>query len=135
MHPKIAEFSSSRFYGGLVQTKVEAEDRPVPKGFNWPNPEIPVVFVDVSPDQMYMIDKTVQVKKSTDAVAAGDEGATVTEATLFADSGITDIDGMDDRPDTFQPINGGFEDYRRESQTSFSNAAEAEVIMGIVRGF
>ena len=135
MHPKIAEFSSSRFYGGLVQTKVEAEDRPVPKGFNWPNPEIPVVFVDVSPDQMYMIDKTVKVKKSTDTVAAGDEGATVTEATLFADSGITDIDGMDDRPDTFQPINGGFEDYRIESQTSFSNAAEAEVIMGIVRGF
>ena len=150
MHPKIAEFSSSRFYGGLVQTKVEAVDRPVPKGFNWPNPTIPVVFVDVCPDAMYIIDKTAKSKKSedsSDTVATGDTGSTgdagatgdtVSEATLIA--AIPAEENMipveeDYSPDTFSPLNGGFEDYRIDSQTSYSNAAEAEVVMGIVRGF
>ena len=143
MHPKIAEFSSSRFYGGLVQTKVEAVDRPVPKGYNWPNPTIPVVFIDVCPDAMYIVDKTAKAKKSEelpdkDTVATGDA---VSEATLISEADAVPAEmnmipvEEDDIPDTFYPLNGGFEDYRLDSQTSFSNAAEAEVVMGIVKGF
>ena len=38
-----------RFYGGRVQSKVHASERPLPPGFNWPNKEVPVAFIDVSP--------------------------------------------------------------------------------------
>lgn len=48
MHPKIAEFSSQRFYGGLVRSKVKPEDRPLPTGFQWKRKTVPVTFVDVS---------------------------------------------------------------------------------------
>jgi superfamily I DNA and/or RNA helicase len=53
MHPKIADFSSSRFYGGRIRSRVAPEDRPLPLGFNWPNKKVPVVFMDVSPEDTY----------------------------------------------------------------------------------
>ena len=35
----------------------------------------------------------------------------------------------------FEPINGGFEDIRVSSQTSYSNAAEAEVLVNVIKKF
>ena len=49
MHPKIAEFSSQHFYGGRVHSKVLNAERPLPLGYQWPNPLVPVAFIDVSP--------------------------------------------------------------------------------------
>merc|ERR1719360_303304 len=46
-HPKIAEFSAFEFYGGLLQSGVTASERPLPKGIQWPNPEVPVCFLDL----------------------------------------------------------------------------------------
>ena len=48
MHPKIAEFPADRFYGGLLRSKVDPKDRPLPKGFQWERANVPVTFIDVS---------------------------------------------------------------------------------------
>ena len=45
MHPAIAEFPSMRVYDGKLLTGITAEARPIPRGFPWPNPEIPVAFL------------------------------------------------------------------------------------------
>ncbi len=31
----------------ILQSGVMDKDRPLPKGFNWPNPSCPVAFVDI----------------------------------------------------------------------------------------
>ena len=50
MHPAIASFPSSQFYGGrLLSDHVSPADRPVPPGIDWPNPAVPVLFINVSP--------------------------------------------------------------------------------------
>eukprot|EP00041_Stephanoeca_diplocostata_P021965 m.520321 g.520321 ORF g.520321 m.520321 type:complete len:420 (-) comp21951_c0_seq14:660-1919(-) len=46
MHPSIAEFPSDCFYGGRVRNGVSRDERPLPRGFRWPNPDIPVAFID-----------------------------------------------------------------------------------------
>ena len=52
MHPKIAEFPSRQFYSNLVRSFVSSKERPLPPGFDWPNPSVPVAFVDVSASRM-----------------------------------------------------------------------------------
>ena len=52
MHPKIAEFPSRQFYSNLVKSFVSSTDRPLPQGFDWPNPSVPIAFVDVSAVRM-----------------------------------------------------------------------------------
>ena len=47
MHPLIAEFPSSEFYGGELKTGITGKDRPLIKGFNWPNQNVPVCFVNI----------------------------------------------------------------------------------------
>lgn len=47
-HPKIAEFSAFEFYGGLLQSAVTASERPLPQGFQWPNPDVPVCFIELA---------------------------------------------------------------------------------------
>jgi len=46
-HPKIAEFSAFEFYGGLLQSGVTPSERPLPKGIQWPNADVPVCFLDM----------------------------------------------------------------------------------------
>jgi len=51
MHPLIAEFSSQTFYDGRIENGVSAEQRPAPKGFDWPNPCGGVAFVPCTGQQ------------------------------------------------------------------------------------
>eukprot|EP00746_Dinoflagellata_sp_MGD_P126057 gnl/MRDRNA2_/MRDRNA2_60986_c0_seq1.p1 gnl/MRDRNA2_/MRDRNA2_60986_c0~~gnl/MRDRNA2_/MRDRNA2_60986_c0_seq1.p1 ORF type:complete len:1028 (-),score=238.27 gnl/MRDRNA2_/MRDRNA2_60986_c0_seq1:74-2872(-) len=46
-HPKLAEFSAQVFYKGNLKTGITADQRPVPEGFSWPNPKVPVVFYNI----------------------------------------------------------------------------------------
>jgi len=48
MHPKLAEFPSRYFYENKLMNGVNEEDRPLPLGFQWPNPKSgPVAFINV----------------------------------------------------------------------------------------
>ncbi|KAK3269061.1 hypothetical protein CYMTET_22473, partial [Cymbomonas tetramitiformis] len=47
MHPAIAEFPSRHFYASRLANGVSAEDRPAPRGFDWPRAEWPVCFICV----------------------------------------------------------------------------------------
>jgi regulator of nonsense transcripts 1 len=40
MHPKLAEFPSVKFYKGLLQSWPRPEDRLLPDGLQWPNPQV-----------------------------------------------------------------------------------------------
>lgn len=40
MHPRLAEFPSAKFYGGLLQSWPKPSDRPLPPGLSWPNPQV-----------------------------------------------------------------------------------------------
>ena len=44
MHPKIAEFPSVKFYSGRVRSRVKPDERPLPSGFHWPNPQSSGMF-------------------------------------------------------------------------------------------
>mmetsp|Transcript_81787 Transcript_81787/g.189995 ORF Transcript_81787/g.189995 Transcript_81787/m.189995 type:complete len:542 (-) Transcript_81787:116-1741(-) len=48
-HPLLAEFSAKEIYQGALHSGISAESRPMPKGFNWPNPDVPVAFLDSDP--------------------------------------------------------------------------------------
>ena len=70
MHPKIAEFPSRQFYSNLVKSFVSTDDRPLPTGFKWPNPGVPVAFLDVSASRLLRQGeyKTLGFEKRSDAV-------------------------------------------------------------------
>lgn len=40
MHPSLAEFPSSKFYGGLLRSWPKPADRPLPEGLHWPNVKV-----------------------------------------------------------------------------------------------
>eukprot|EP00927_Polykrikos_kofoidii_P035357 TRINITY_DN29931_c0_g1_i1.p1 TRINITY_DN29931_c0_g1~~TRINITY_DN29931_c0_g1_i1.p1 ORF type:complete len:1315 (+),score=272.70 TRINITY_DN29931_c0_g1_i1:68-4012(+) len=46
-HPKIAEFSCKTFYQDALKSGIDASVRPMPVGMDWPNPEVPVAFIEV----------------------------------------------------------------------------------------
>jgi len=49
MHPVLTEFSSKTFYQGKLASAVQPLERPLPPGFDWPNPkEGPVAFIQVA---------------------------------------------------------------------------------------
>eukprot|EP00198_Chlamydomonas_reinhardtii_P006339 XP_001695675.1 predicted protein [Chlamydomonas reinhardtii] len=47
MHPLISAFPSAYFYGGKLRDGVAAADKPVPRGFAWPKPGVPLALVEV----------------------------------------------------------------------------------------
>lgn len=47
MHPGISHFPSKTFYNGRLKDGIDSSAREHPKGFPWPNKEIPVAFVNV----------------------------------------------------------------------------------------
>jgi len=52
MHPALAAYPSGHFYGGELQTGVSSEQRPIPGGFAWPVPDVPIAFVPVDGAEM-----------------------------------------------------------------------------------
>ncbi|CAG8652979.1 9974_t:CDS:1, partial [Dentiscutata heterogama] len=54
MHPGISEFPNKQFYENKLKDGVSAEKRPLINGFVWPNPEIPVAFVQVSGKETFL---------------------------------------------------------------------------------
>ncbi|KXZ48586.1 hypothetical protein GPECTOR_26g489 [Gonium pectorale] len=48
MHPDISAFPSAFFYGGRLRDGVEAADKPVPRGFRWPQPGRPLALLSVT---------------------------------------------------------------------------------------
>lgn len=50
MHPMIAAFSSAEFYGGKLKTGIAAANRPAPTGFEWPQSNTGIAFVNVQGD-------------------------------------------------------------------------------------
>ncbi|XP_035673963.1 uncharacterized protein LOC118414200 [Branchiostoma floridae] len=48
MHPAMSAFPSQHFYNGQIKDGVEASARRPPSGFDWPNQNMPVSFVNVS---------------------------------------------------------------------------------------
>ena len=47
MHPAISQFPSDCFYGGAIQDGIDANDRPLLPGFDWPRSDFPVAFVPI----------------------------------------------------------------------------------------
>lgn len=43
MHPALCEFPSQQFYGGLLRSWPQPQDRPLPGGIAWPNPKVKAV--------------------------------------------------------------------------------------------
>ena len=52
MHPAIAETPYLLVYNGLVTDGVKAEDFPLPLGFPWPRPKIPVCVINCTGDEV-----------------------------------------------------------------------------------
>lgn len=122
MHPKIAEFPSTQFYGGKLKSNRTLEtDRPIPLGFNWPNLQVPIAFVDVSP----------YIKESQPSSSVA--GSTVDR--MREDSS----DELERRSASLMngnavPISGGFEKVSDSVQTSYLNEEEAAVVVRLVEG-
>jgi hypothetical protein len=158
MHPKIADFSSSRFYGGRIRSRVAPEDRPLPLGFNWPNKKVPVVFMDVSPEDTYRSEEVVNAREG-DVTAGGISFRKMLESPF--QSLMTELEGsegeggsrVDVNTDEYGvesiisremggnggtvsavPVSGGFEGTSNVSKTSYSNVAEVEVVVSVVQG-
>lgn len=47
MHPMISNFPSSHFYGGKLLNGVTADARPLVPGFEWPNGNLPLAFLNM----------------------------------------------------------------------------------------
>ena len=119
MHPKIAEFPSTQFYGGKLKSNSSLEtDRPIPPGFAWPNVKVPIAFLDVSP--------YVKVPK----LASSDVGSAVDRL----DCENSDQDGVSEMGGRAVPISGGFEKVSDSVQTSYLNEEEADVVIQLVEG-
>jgi regulator of nonsense transcripts 1 len=48
MHPCLSAFPNAAFYSGRLTDGVTADQRPSPQPFPWPQPGLPLLFVDVS---------------------------------------------------------------------------------------
>jgi superfamily I DNA and/or RNA helicase len=48
MHPCLSAFPNAAFYSGCLTDGVTADQRPSPQPFPWPQPDLPLLFVDVA---------------------------------------------------------------------------------------
>ena len=128
MHPKIAEFPSLQFYGGRVRSRVSEGDRPLPRGFDWPNPLIPVAFLDVSP---YLTNRRKSAEEGSLFSMVGHLGTAAEDAK--EDEG-KEREG-DGEAVLSVPISGGFERISDSAQSSFYNEVEASVVVNLIENF
>eukprot|EP01132_Coremiostelium_polycephalum_P006660 gene6660-8239_t len=53
-HPKLMEFPSKYFYDSQLLNGVNENDRPIPLGFEWPNPNIPMALININGKELVM---------------------------------------------------------------------------------
>ena len=53
MHPSIALFPSVQFYNNILENGVTDFNRPIVKGFNWPNKDIRICILAVSGKEIF----------------------------------------------------------------------------------
>eukprot|EP00879_Flechtneria_rotunda_P021786 GHRR01022972.1.p1 GENE.GHRR01022972.1~~GHRR01022972.1.p1 ORF type:complete len:358 (+),score=134.26 GHRR01022972.1:120-1076(+) len=108
MHPAICEFPAREFYGGLLQSWPKSQDRPLPPGLNWTNPQVPVMFF--------------QCNGPESRVAAASSSRSNNHAAIGCAAGTTN--GMkstsDDTDFSSSSSVGGY---------SYSNASEAAAVL------
>lgn len=136
MHPKIAEFASASFYGNRIVSRTPASDRPLPEGFDWPNRQIPVAFVDVSP--WAALTPTVELPAVPRVEMTPTEDTTVgTVASEGSDSIDGDLapvrEGAADAACEQPPaLHAGYEALSSLTQHSYSNSTEVAAVERIV---
>ncbi|KAJ1432499.1 P-loop containing nucleoside triphosphate hydrolase protein, partial [Ochromonadaceae sp. CCMP2298] len=116
MHPKIAQFSSQAFYGGRVRSRVQEGERPLPRGFQWPNPRTPIAFIDISPWAGGPAQGQGMGLGGQEGTGANGEGSS--SSSFFG--GVA--------------VGQGYESTCNSTQTSYSNQREAEAVRGVVEG-
>lgn len=88
MHPLIAEFPSREFYEGQLLTGIKSEDRPIIKGFNWPNLNIPVCFMNVQNSHESFIGKSYYNLTECEVIKKIYEGLITTGDVYYDQIGI-----------------------------------------------
>ncbi|KAG1710484.1 Regulator of nonsense transcripts 1 [Nymphon striatum] len=64
MHPGIAMFPSKRFYDSKLKTGLKTSDRPLIKGFLWPNKDVPVAFMNVKSRESCLLQSKCNSKEA-----------------------------------------------------------------------
>ncbi|PRP80757.1 hypothetical protein PROFUN_11497 [Planoprotostelium fungivorum] len=59
MHPMIAKFPNEQFYSGKIQNGIGGDGKTLPRGFTWPNTNVPIAFV-----QNYTMEEKSNASKS-----------------------------------------------------------------------
>ena len=71
MHPKLAEFPSAYFYENKLLTGIDAKDRIIPKGFDWPTKNFPICFVQTA-NATESVTKSMSLVNEREAVIVSD---------------------------------------------------------------
>eukprot|EP00595_Chromulina_sp_UTEXLB2642_P002807 CAMPEP_0196768398 /NCGR_PEP_ID=MMETSP1095-20130614/42699_1 /TAXON_ID=96789 ORGANISM="Chromulina nebulosa, Strain UTEXLB2642" /NCGR_SAMPLE_ID=MMETSP1095 /ASSEMBLY_ACC=CAM_ASM_000446 /LENGTH=1091 /DNA_ID=CAMNT_0042137929 /DNA_START=656 /DNA_END=3929 /DNA_ORIENTATION=+ len=127
MHPDIANFSSTEFYSGKVKTAIAKEDRPIPKGFNWPNMNIPVAFIDICPKSV--------TRNNPDKLIYSDLFEHINDDSQDIEEELNQIYKSNkriNRPKRSDGLSSGFE-LQSKASNSYCNLAEAQVVIKIIR--
>jgi len=127
MHPDIANFSSTEFYSGKVKTAIAKEDRPIPRGFNWPNMNIPVAFIDICPKSV--------TRNNPDKLIYSDLFEHINDDSQDIEEELNQIYKSNkriNRPKRSDGLSSGFE-LQSKASNSYCNLAEAQVVIKIIR--
>uniref|UniRef100_A0A383VFK2 AAA+ ATPase domain-containing protein n=1 Tax=Tetradesmus obliquus TaxID=3088 RepID=A0A383VFK2_TETOB len=112
MHPALCDFPSQQFYGGLLRSWPQPQDRPLPGGIAWPNPEVPVMFIQCNGPES-RTQASMGISRQREAGASTDsEDEPAGQRGSNSNSSSSSVAGGG---------GGGF---------SFFNAAEAAVVVG-----
>jgi len=137
MHPKIAEFPSRRFYAGRVRSRVSPASRPLPPGFAWPRPDVPVVFIDVSASRYRGF---FEGTEALPAPATNNNNNNINSSTASASFSPSSPYGQSVGPEErvaagpAVSVTGGFESISSGSQVSYKNEAEADIVVSVLEG-
>ena len=143
MHPSIAHFPSKTFYNNQLISNVLASDRPLPLGFDWPNTNIPVVFINVSPVASTFhpssTSSTTSLMKQKNIRNVNNNNTTISTTTTIGDIMSTDLikgyaaDYTDDELlGASIPISGGFEKVSNTTRSSYYNELEVDTVMKVI---
>jgi superfamily I DNA and/or RNA helicase len=125
MHPSIAQFSSQQFYQGRVVSCTQHLLVKTPlMGIKWPNPQVPILFVNVAPWSEPFIRSSDPVHpREASQLDSGSEGLRDESVELCAS-----------RDAIRTGISAGFECVPGRTNKSYSNPSEAAAVEALVAG-